>query len=561
MLHHISQRQKIIVMLAVMSAMFLVALDQTIISTALGKIVEDFKSFSSLTYVVTAYMLTSTVTVPIAGKMSDVFGRKKILLSGVVIFILGSFASGAAATIDQLIWSRAFQGIGGGIIMANAFTIIGDLFSPKERGKWQGLIGAVFGLSSVIGPLLGGFLTDPHNIFGLVTNWRWTFLINVPIGLVSLAVILRAMPRIKHDHKPSIDWLGAGFIATAISSLLLAVDNTDKIFASIIDAGTSLMTVRVVLYSIFIISTLAFIAVERRAEEPILPLSFFRHKTFSMMVTSMLLFGAAFLGAILYLTQFNQQVFGADATKSGMMLLPMILGLSGTAATMGRIISNTGKYKAPLVAGLSVAAAGVFLLSFLTPTTSYWYEAVVMFFVGAGLGAAMPIFTLVVQNEFTQKDLGAATSSVQLFRGLGSTIGTAVLGTMLIGGVANQLGNVSSDPYVKTLASQPAAKDLLGSTINSDTALNLNMYDLKARISENAHQATANLPAPIQQKVRADFQEKQDAFSTKVVTAFSDSLRNVFYVSAALLVVAVLVILPLEEKPLRGGHDDTPGIA
>lgn len=561
MLHHISQRQKVIVMLAVMSAMFLVALDQTIISTALGKIVEEFKSFSSLSYVVTAYMLTSTVTVPIAGKMSDVFGRKKILLSGVVIFILGSFLSGGAANIDQLIWARAFQGVGGGVIMANAFTIIGDLFSPKERGKWQGLIGAVFGLSSVIGPLLGGFLTDPHNVFGLVTNWRWTFLINVPIGLVSLAIIMKYMPRIKHDHKPKIDWLGAGFQAAALSSLILAVDNTEKIFASMIDGGTSLTTIRVVLYSIFALSTLAFIFVEKRSEEPIIPLSFFRNRTFTVIIAAMTLFGAAFLGTILYLTQFNQQVFGADATTSGLMLLPMIVGLSGTAATMGNIVSRTGKYKTPMIAGLLVASVSVFALSFLTPSSPYWHEAVMMFFIGAGLGAAMPIFTLAVQNEFSQRDLGAATSSVQLFRGLGSTIGTAVLGTMLITGITNQLGNVANDPYIQTLSKQPAAQEMLGKEVTTDTALNLNMHDLKTKINDGMEKGTANLPAHIKQSVRSDFEQKQSSFSTKVVNAFSDSLRNVFYVSSALLVAAFAIAFGIKEKPLRGGHDDTPGVA
>lgn len=191
MLHHISQRQKIIVMSAVMSGLFLVALDQTIVTTALGQIVEDFNAFSSLTWIVTAYMLTSTVMVPIAGKLSDIFGRRPILMIGVASFTLASLLSGIASSIDQLILFRALQGIGGGIITANAFTIVGDLFSPRERGKWQGIIGAVFGLSSVVGPLLGGFLTDPHNLLGMTTNWRWTFWINVPVGIVSFLLIAR----------------------------------------------------------------------------------------------------------------------------------------------------------------------------------------------------------------------------------------------------------------------------------------------------------------------------------------------------------------------------------
>ncbi|MFZ2494894.1 MAG: MFS transporter, partial [Candidatus Saccharimonadales bacterium] len=352
-LHHITHREKVIVMAAVMSSLFLVALDQTIIATALGRIVEEFNSFSSLTWVVTAYMLTTTVTVPLAGKMSDIFGRRKVLLSGVAVFILGSLFSGSSATIEQLIFARAFQGIGGGIIMANAFTVIGDLFSPRERGKWQGLIGAVFGLSSVVGPLLGGYLTDPHAVLGLTTNWRWTFWINVPIGIISFIIVMRHMPHIKHDHKPKIDYMGAAFLAVALSSLIFAVDNTEKVFAGIIENGISVTVLKTIFYIVALVAAALFIWAERRAEEPIIPLGFFRNRTFSTMMIVSLLFGAAFLGAILYLTQFNQQVFGADATQSGLMLLPMIVGLAGTATSMGQFVSRTGKYKVPLIGGFT----------------------------------------------------------------------------------------------------------------------------------------------------------------------------------------------------------------
>ncbi|MGB3023597.1 MAG: MDR family MFS transporter [Candidatus Saccharimonadales bacterium] len=559
-LHHITHRQKVIVMAAVMSALFLVALDQTIIATALGKIVEEFNSFSSLSWVVTAYLLTTTVTVPIAGKMSDIFGRRKVLLTGVTVFALGSFLSGGAMSIEQLIFSRAFQGIGGGIIMANAFTIVGDLFSPRERGKWQGLIGAVFGLSSVIGPLLGGFLTDPHSILGLTTNWRWTFWINVPIAIVSFAIIARFMPVIRHDHKPAIDYLGAGFLAAALSALILAVDNTDKIFASLIDGGISNMTIKTALYVIVLLAVGLFIWVERRASEPIIPLGFFRNRTFSTLMVVSLLFGAAFLGAILYLTQFNQQVFGANATESGLMLLPMIIGLSGTAAAVGQLVSRTGRYKLPIIAGFSVATAAIFALSFLTPDSPYWLEAIIMFFTGVGLGAGMPILNLAVQNEFTQKDLGAATASVQLFRGLGSTVGTAILGTMLVSGVTTQLGDLSRDSYIQTLTKQPAAAQMLG-TIDADTALNLNTHGFKDMINTGFDKATATLPPQVRETAKASFAAEQSAFSDKVVNAFSDSLRTVFYTSSTLMLAATIVALGIVEKPLRGGHDDTPGLA
>ncbi len=560
MLHHITNRQKAIVMGAVMSALFLVALDQTIIATALGRIVEEFNSFSSLTWVVTAYMLTTTVTVPIAGKMSDIFGRRRILLTGVVIFILGSFLSGGAMNIEQLIFARAFQGIGGGIIMANAFTIAGDLFSPRERGKWQGLIGAVFGLSSVVGPLLGGFLTDPHNVLGLMTNWRWTFWINVPIGIVSFLIIAKYMPMIRHDHRPKIDYAGASLIAVALSSLILAVDNTDKVFASVIDQGVELWVIKSALYALTVAATIGFVYAERRAAEPIIPLTFFANKNFSLLMTMSILFGAAFLGAILYLTQFNQQVFGANATESGLMLLPMVFGLSVAAATTGQLVSKFGVYKLPLLVGFSLATIAIFMLSTLNPDSAYIQEGIIMFFAGVGLGISMPIINLAVQNEFTQKDLGAATASAQLFRGLGSTIGTAVLGTVLITGVGTQLGDLNKDPYIQTLTKQPAAQQMIGN-INTDTALNLNTPDIRNKISSQVKQATSALPSGVREKAQDTFTTKQNDFGTKVVNAFSDSLKQVFYTSALLMAAATVLVVFIVQKPLRGGHDDTPGVA
>ena len=562
MLHHISMRQKIIVMIAVMSGLFLVALDQTIISTALGKIVEDFNSFSSLSWVVTAYLLTSTVTIPLAGKLSDIFGRRAVLTSGVAIFTLASLLSGMSQNIEQLIIFRAIQGIGGGIITANAFTIVGDLFSPRERGKWQGLIGAVFGLSSVIGPLLGGFLTDPHAIFSLTTDWRWTFWINVPIGIASFIVIARYCPAIRHDHKPKIDYIGASFLTVALSSLILAVDNTEKVFSGVISGDITVTTVKTALFLIATLAAAAFVWAERRAEEPIIPLRFFKNRTFSTVMTVALLFGAAFLGAILYLTQFNQQVFGANATTAGLMLLPMIIGLSGTAALTGQFVSRTGKYKWPIMVGFTVATIGVFSLTVLTPTSPYWHEAVIMAFIGIGLGTGMPIMNLAVQNEFEQRDLGAATASNQLFRGLGSTIGTAVLGSILTASVTAGMGNIASDPYLQTLKAQPAAQQIIGDTISTDTALTLNTADVKTKINDGLAKSldTASVPDVKKQQIEKSFTDKQAAFSGKVIDSFTTGLHRVFIVSGILMALATVAVFFIQEKPLRGGHDDTPGV-
>ena len=561
--HNLPLRNKLIIMLSVMASLFLVALDQTIISTALGTIVEEFNAFSSLSWIVTAYLLTTTITVPIAGKLSDLYGRKIMLLIGVGIFGAASLMSGLAGNVDQLILWRAVQGIGGGIITANAFTIIGDLFAARERGKWQGLFGAVFGLSSVIGPLLGGWLTDGHAFWGITTDWRWTFYINVPVAIAAFALIAIFCPLLRHDKKPVIDYVGAALLTVALGTLVLAVDNTDKIFADLLaSTGMSLEVLRGIMGAIVIASTAAFIWVERKVREPILPLRFFENRNFVLIMGIATLFGAAFMGSILYLTQFNQQVFGASPTESGLMLLPMIAGLMITSITSGQIISRTGRYKIFMQVGIVVATAMVFAMSTLSPESSYAYEAVLMTFLGAGLGVVMPVMNLAVQNEFKQHDLGVATSSSQLFRSLGSTIGVAMFGAMLTAGIANGLAGVQSDPYVKQLAQSEEVKQI-GSLENSDTLLNLNMPDIKQKITDGFEQNVATLPIPdaAKQKVEDQFLAQQNDYAYKVTHAFSDSLQQIFRVSAVLMLLAAVLVFMIKEKPLKSASpDDTPGM-
>lgn len=597
MLHHISPRQKLIVMMAVMSALFLFALDQLIITTALGKIVEEFDSFSSLTWIITAYLLTSTIATPIAGKFSDMFGRRKVLLTGVGIFTVASYFSGAAGSIEQLILWRAIQGIGGGIITANAFAVIGDLFAPRERGRWQGLFGGVFGIASVIGPLLGGFLTEQHTILGLTTNWRWTLWVNVPIGILVFVIIAIFMPKIKHESKPRIDYVGAGLLSLALATIILAADNTDKVFADFMDAsGWSLLAVRVVLLSVAALSVAALVYVERRVKEPILSLDFFKNRNFSLFMTISVLNGAAFLGAILYITQFNQQVFGVTPTQAGLMIIPMVAGLVISAAVSGQIMQRTGHYKIIMQTGLVVASAGIFSLSFLTPTSPFIQEVITMIITGAGLGALLPTLNLAVQNEFGQKDLGTVTAATQLFRNLGSTVGVAVFGGVLTAGVAASLGDIQKISYIEFLSSQPTSsqnKSFDLSKADADTALNLNAHDTKQKITDGFNDgikkaelqakqqasekiAAQSLPDDVREKVIAstdkeieqkfsdiknDFVKKQDSFTHKIKYSFSDSLRVIFYAASSILVLAFLLSTFIREKTLRHGASDTPGAA
>jgi len=560
--HHLSLRSKIIVMISVMASMFLVALDQTIIATALGKIVEEFNAFDSLSWIVTAYLLTTTITVPIAGKLSDLFGRRVILLIGVAIFGIGSLISGMSGDVTQLIVARAFQGIGGGIITANAFTIIGDLFAARERGKWQGMIGAVFGLSSVVGPLLGGWLTDGQHIFNLTTDWRWTFWINVPVAVLAFAIIAIFCPALKHDRKPVVDYAGATLLTIALGTLVLAVDNTEQIFKGFLDSsGWDLVSLRAVMGTIVVVATVGFILVERRAKEPIIPLTFFRNRNFVLIMGVATLFGAAFLGAILYLTQFNQQVFGASPTESGLMLLPMIAGLMLTSIASGQIISRTGRYKIFMQAGIVLATVMVALLATLSPSSSFAYEAVVMFFLGMGLGVVMPTMNLAVQNEFEQHELGAATSSNQLFRSLGSTIGIAIFGAMLTAGLTSNLTNIQSDAYVKSLSQSSQVASKFGDMTDPSTLLNLNAPDVKHKITDAFNQSVAQLPASAKEKATEQFNQSQTDYAGKITSAFSKSLNRIFIVSATLMFLAAVLIFSIKEKPLRAASPNAaPGL-
>ena len=565
MLKNLDKRGKIIVMLAVMSGLFLVALDQTIIATALGAIVAEFHDYSSLGFIVTAYMLTTTVTVPIAGKMSDMYGRRPMLIAGITIFTIGSLLSGLAPGVGWLIAWRALQGIGGGIITSQAFTIVGDLFPPRERGRWQGIIGAVFGISSVIGPLLGGWLTDGHNFFGLTTDWRWTFFVNVPVGIIATIIVWRNLPNIKHDktHKP--DYLGAALLSLALAAVVLAVDNTETIFSFLIDNGVSLAAIQTGLWLIAAFAGAWFVMTERKAKQPVLPLKFFKSRVYSLLTVVALLFGSAFMGSILYLTQFNQQVYGASASEAGLMLLPMVGGLMTSSILTGQLISRIGRYKPFITAGLALATLGILALVTLQPDSPYWHQAVIMVFVGLGLGAAMPVLSIAVQNEFEQKDLGAATSSVQMFRGLGSTVGTALFSGMLTAGIMASIVAPSSIPYIQTLKESAAQSsnasmmnELLGDDVDANSLLQINQ--MSGEISEQANTAFAQIPNPAMQKAAEEqFKTQQDEFHTDVINAFTDSLHRIFLAAAGLMGVAVLLTFFVPNRKLKTGIKATPG--
>jgi EmrB/QacA subfamily drug resistance transporter len=549
-------------MISVMASLFLVALDQTIIATALGKIVEEFNTFSSLSWIVTSYLITTTMTVPIAGKLSDIFGRRTVLLAGVAIFVGASLMSGLSTNVTELVIWRAVQGIGGGIITANAFTIVGDLFAARERGRWQGLIGAVFGLSSVIGPLLGGWLTDGHAIFSLTTDWRWTFFINVPIGIIAFILIAIYCPALRHAKKVRIDYIGAALLSISLATLILAVDNTDVIFADLLSAtGLSLVGLRIIMFTIVALATAAFIYVENKVAEPILPLKFFRNRNYVTILAIAMLFGAAFMGSILYLTQFNQQVFGASPTESGLMLIPMVGGIVLSSIVSGLIISRTGRYKIFMQVGFLVATASMIALTFLSPETPFLYEAVVTVILGLGMGVAMPVLNLAIQNEVEQKDLGVATSSSQLFRSLGATVGTAAFGAMLTAGILTQVPAMKETAYIQSLSNN-AQVARIGDVGDPNTLLTLNMPDVKEQITTAAQSEFVKLPESHAQKASEEFTKNQDEFASKVTHTFSNSLQRIFIVASSLVGASAVLVFTLRERKLHSANPNTtPGKA
>lgn len=471
MLGNISRRQKILVMLAVMSGMLLAALDQTIVATALPRIVGDLHGLNDLSWVITAYLLTSTVSVPISGKLSDIYGRKKLFIFAIFVFVLGSALSGLSHNMAQLIGFRAFQGIGAGVLMSSAFSVIGDLFTPAERARWQGIIGAVFGLASVIGPLLGGYLTD-H------ASWRWNFYINVPVGFIALIMISRFMPHIEPPkRKPKIDIAGASLLTIGLSTLLLGTVWGGNQFAWGSWQVLSMFTAA-------LISLLAFVRVEaKHADDPVLPLDLFKNPIFRVSNLIMFLIGLAMFGAISYIPLFAQDVLGRTATNSGIILMPMVIGLVIVSIISGQIISRTGRYKALAVAGTAIVAAGILWLSTMNAGSTNAQLAERMVVMGVGLGISMPIFNLVVQNAFSHTRLGVVTSSIQLSRSIGATIGVALMGTILnnqlahnLAGLgtklnANQLSNVSGaslNPFIRNALSQSITRVfLIGGLITS----------------------------------------------------------------------------------------------
>lgn len=497
----LSHRQIQVVFVGLMLGMLLAALDQTIVSTALPTIVGELGDQDKLAWVVTSYLLASTVSTPLWGKISDIYGRKHLFQAAIVVFMMGSMLIGLSQNMLMLIAFRGVQGLGAGGLMALAQAIIADIVAPRERGRYQGYIGSVFAFSSVVGPVLGGFFVD--NL-----SWRWAFYINVPVGVIALVVtssVLR-IPIRRVEHR--IDYLGAALLVAGVSPLLIAAEWGGREYPW----GSSMIIGLAIGGSIGLI---LFIFQERRAAEPILPLRLFSNPMISLACGALFVVGLAMFGAIIFLPQYLQVVAGASPTTSGMNMLPLMVGLMTTVTTSGRIIARTGRYKRFPVIGLTTVALGMFMLSFLKVDTGLAYRTISMVVLGAGIGMVMQVLILVIQNSVEMRDLGVATSTATFARSMGGAMGVALFGSIM----SNRLHY-----HIPRLLAATGAPVSSGDTAGGLSSLLGSPKEIRA------------LPEPLR---------------GAIIEGFVRSLHVVFLVAIPIAIVGLIIVLFMKEVELR----------
>jgi EmrB/QacA subfamily drug resistance transporter len=496
----LTHRQIVAILGALMMGMMLAALDQTIVSTALPTIVAELGGLSRLSWVVTAYMLASTISAPLYGKLGDVVGRKYVFQAAIVMFLIGSVLSGASQSMVQLVAFRAVQGLGAGGLMVTAQAIIADIVSPRERGRYQGYMGAVFATASILGPLLGGFFTD-H------LSWRWVFYINVPLGVAALfvtAAVLHAPPKRAADApKRRIDYLGAALLAAAVTCLVLLTTWGGSVFpwSSLVSRGLGAGCV-----ALFV----TFVLVETRAADPLIPPAIFRDRTFDIASATSFIIGFGMFGVISFIPLFMQVASGASATGSGLMILPLMLGMLSASMVSGLLVSRTGRYKRFPVVGTALATVGMVLFSRMTPDTSRAVASLYMAIAGVGLGLTMQVMVVAMQNTAERKHLGVATSTVTFFRSVGGSCGVALFGAIFNSRLAVELAATPEAGVVL------AARSVHGGGL-------LKLLETLA-------------PGP----------------RHEIAGAFARALSVSFLVAAPCLAIAFVLVLFLQEKPLRG---------
>jgi EmrB/QacA subfamily drug resistance transporter len=505
---------------AVILVMFFSSLDQTVVATAMPVIIGDLQGFSLYAWVFTAYMMASAVTVPIYGKLSDIYGRKPFYVLGLGMFMLGSIAAGMVRTMPELIAARTLQGLGAGAMLTMPRATVGDIFNPRERGRWMGVIASVFGIASIIGPAMGGWITDQW-------SWRWIFYINLPVALIALIGIILTLPTVRSDKKPKVDWLGSLLLILGLIPLLLAFTW----------AGSSYPWISPMILGLFAISLLflaSFVIAERQAEEPILAPELFKNRIFSSTALVALFISMGMFGSIAFLPLFIQGAQGLSAQSSGQILTPMMLSFIGGSIVGGQLVTRTGRYKLQVLIAGTVGVFGMFLLTRLGADTPTWVIVVDMMVLGGGIGAVLPVLTVVVANAFPYKLMGMVDATQQFVRSLGGIIATPVLGTVLVNSFSSNFSNDLPGSLKRALSSLPSSQQQT-------------MFDPQGLI--NAASQTA---------IRSQFvafggqgQRLYQQFINSVHQALATGITHLFTLALAFMILAVLASLILPEARLQ----------
>ncbi len=493
-----------LIMGALMLTLFLAALDQTIVSTALPRITSELGGLNQLAWVVTAYLLTSTASTPIWGKISDIYGRKPMLQASIVIFLIGSVLAGAANSMEWLIITRGIQGLGGGGLMVLVLAVIADVIPPRDRGKYTGLFGAVFAVSSIVGPLLGGWFVD-------ALSWRWIFYINLPLGIAAFFVLAAVLHIPQHRVDHAVDYLGAALLVSGVVLGLLLTEWGGHQYA-----WTSPTIIGMGIGSVALLAL--FVWRQLRVAEPLVPMSLFRNKVFGIGSLIGFIVGLAMFGAIIYLPLYLQVVQGATPTMAGLQMIPMMIGMLTNTILSGRLISKTGRYKPFPIIGMALAVVGMLLLAQIAVDTPYWKIAIAMLVLGSGLGNVMQVLVIAVQNSVHPREMGVATSGTTFFRAIGGTFGTAVFGAIMTSQLASNIE-----------AGLPAGT---GGGVETSQLT-------------NAMSTIAQLP---------------EQLKAIVLTAFSDSLATVFLTAVPLVAIGLMLAFVLPDVRLQPRHHDAPPV-
>ena len=528
-----THREIVLVLVGLMSGMFLSALDQTVVGTAMRTIADDLNGLSQQAWVTTAYLIVSTVVTPIAGKLSDIFGRRPIYIISIAIFLLGSLLSGLADSMMTLAAYRAVQGIGAGGLMSLAFTIIGDMVPPRDRARYQGFFIAVFGSSSVLGPLVGGWFAGEESILG-ITGWRWVFLINMPIGAIALFMVWRFLhvPQIKHDHK--IDWWGVVTVILAVTPLLLVAENGREWGWGSFES--------IACYALGLVGIAAFIWAERRmGDAALIPLSLFKSVTFTQLTILGVLVGFAMFGAMMTIPLFMQLVIGSTPTESGIQMLPMVFGMMLATGIGGRVISKTGKYKALPIAGTGLMVFAFSWLAQINKDSDYVFIMVGMLAVGIGLGLMMQTLTIASQNAVSARDIGVATSGATFFRQIGGTLGTAVLFSVLFGRIPDALSEIFARPET-TKSLMTAMQD---PTIANDPN-NAAIIDMLKNGATDPSSVTGSLSGDTSFLTGAN-----KVLTAPFVEGFATAAQSVYSVAIIVAIAAFIMSWFVKAEPLR----------